>query len=40
MITMLQISKLVGQAILPAAVFQAALRRLKAPGNYDWLPHI
>ena len=42
----------VGQAILPAAAFQAALsgqpeslrsvapRRLKAGGSQDWLPHI
>jgi hypothetical protein len=40
----------VGQAILPAAAFQAALsgyervfapakRRLKAGGSQDWLPH-
>jgi hypothetical protein len=35
----------VGQAILPAAAFQAALavleriRRLKADGSQDWLPH-
>jgi len=29
----------VGQAILPAAAFQAA-RRLKASGSQDWLPHI
>jgi polygalacturonase len=28
----------VGQAILPAAAFQAA-RRLKAGGSQDWLPH-
>jgi hypothetical protein len=28
----------VGQAILPAAAFQAA-RRLKAGGSHDWLPH-
>ena len=28
-----------GQAILPAAAFQAA-RRLKAGGSQDWLPHI
>jgi hypothetical protein len=42
--------KLVGQAILPAAAFQAAYsgrkrvfasgeRRLKAGGSQDWLPH-
>jgi hypothetical protein len=39
--------KNVGQAILPAAAFQAALsgesrifkRRLKAGGSQDWLPH-
>jgi hypothetical protein len=41
---------LVGQAILPAAAFQAAssshaqasafaARRLKAGGSQDWLPH-
>jgi hypothetical protein len=40
----------VGQAILPAAAFQAALglarnlargsRRLKAGGSQDWRPHI
>ena len=41
----------VGQAILPAAAFQAALskharvfapaqRRLKAGGTQDWLPHL
>jgi hypothetical protein len=32
---------LVGQAILPAAAFQAAFRkrRLKAGGSQDWLPH-
>jgi len=41
---------LVGQAILPAAAFQAAVpdgapifklgrRRLKAGGSQDWLPH-
>jgi hypothetical protein len=40
----------VGQAMLPAAAFQAALgparnlarasRRLKAGGSQDWLPHI
>jgi hypothetical protein len=39
----------VGQAILPAAAFQAAIashagvaragRRLKAGGSHDWLPH-
>jgi hypothetical protein len=40
----------VGQAIVPAAAFQAALsrragafvrgeRRLKAGGSHDWLPH-
>jgi len=37
----------VGQAILPAAAFQAAFRwnlvygqrRLKAGGSQDWLPH-
>jgi hypothetical protein len=28
----------VGQAILPAAAFQAA-RRLKAGGSQEWLPH-
>jgi hypothetical protein len=42
-------SFIVGQAILPAAAFQAALlvsfethsqRRLKAGGSHDWLPHI
>ena len=43
-------STFVGQAILPAAAFQAALsddapiiapsqRRLKAGGSQDWLPH-
>jgi protein-disulfide isomerase len=37
-------AKLVGQAILPAAAFQAAFsdqarRRLKAGGSQDWLPH-
>jgi hypothetical protein len=42
---------IVGQAILPAAAFQAALlsepriltfgkRRLKAGGSQDWLPHV
>src|SRR5258708_39041769 len=31
---------LVGQALLPAAAFQAAsARRLKAGGSQDWLPH-
>ena len=41
---------IVGQAILPAAAFQAAFtrderifvageRRLKAGGSQDWLPH-
>jgi len=36
----------VGQAILPAAAFQAAFshslneRRLKAGGSQDWLPHL
>jgi hypothetical protein len=29
----------VGRAMLPAAAFQAALRRLKAGGSQDWLPH-
>jgi hypothetical protein len=42
-------SEIVGQAILPAAAFQAALlgevrtfgkRRLKAGGSQDWLPHV
>jgi protein SCO1 len=33
-------SRIVGQAVLPAAAFQAALRRLKAGGSQDWLPHI
>jgi len=34
----LNLIQLVGQAILPAAAFQAA-RRLKAGGSQDWLPH-
>ena len=29
----------VGRAILPAAVFEAASRRLKARGSQDWLRH-
>ena len=32
------LTRIVGQAILPAAAFQAA-RRLKAGGCQDWLPH-
>jgi len=41
-------SEIVGQAILPAAAFQAAQtriltfgkRRLKAGSSQDWLPHV
>src|ERR1035441_10035096 len=31
--------RVVGWAILPAAAFQAARRRLKAGCSHDWLPH-
>ncbi len=35
---MRKLLSVVGQAIVPAAAFQA-VRRLKAGGSQDWLPH-